>query len=619
MKLKYFPFAGNIILLDLLSLIQNTQMKLERTMKNQKYIITILLLLILLTACQESPISNDNGVIPTEISISESTERRHLTYTQLIEGFTPQNIINEDEMRKPDDALPSPHTFEGHLELLGESEDGDATLLRGSLSDTYLHMPEFDFPFVQMEDYLIPIQRGLIITDQSTYDIIFEPGRIWIEDGDQGYSRASLPFALVFKGDNALLNGTLTFLFNGERVSKVWYQVTQETTTRTRVNLWGLMDGVYHPEKIPEADQVREAFKDELSQRIPTQPIEKLVEKYPGVDLSAFGSGVTPEHMAWYGVVVDGVNYLGGCQTRAGTYPYCEWMRQPSYSVAKSTFPAIALMRLAQVYGPGVSDLLIKDYLPEAAESIGEWDMVTFNNTIDMATGNYESAQFMVDDNGQKMNEFFGSTRYDDRIFQAFNWPNKAQPGQLWVYRTSDTFIVTRAMQNFLQSQTGGDDDIFNFIVDQVYQPLGLGPGAFTSKRTSDNNWQGQSEGGYGLWWIPDDIAKLGTFLLLDGGKLNGEQILHPGLLSATMQQDPADRGMRIGSDRYYNNAFWAQRYDSEQGFDCEFWTVDWQGISGNVVVLMPNGIIYYYFSDNQEFVISPAVIAADGIHPFCD
>jgi hypothetical protein len=439
-----------------------------------------------------------------------------------------------------------------------------------------------------------------------------------MEEGDQGFSRASLPFALVFKGDNALLNGTLTFLFDGKSISKVWYQITQETTTRTRVNLWGILDAVYHPEDLPEADRIRKAFKSELASQIPTEPIENLAAKYPGVDLTAFGSGVTPEHMAWYGVIVDGVNYLGDCQTRAGTYPYCEWMRQPSYSVAKSTFPALALMRLAQVYGENVPDLLIKDYVPEAENSIGDWENVTFNNTIDMATGNYESSEFMVDDNGQKMNDFFGSSTYTEHIFNAFNWPNKAQPGTTWVYRTSDTFIVTRAMQNYLQSQTGDYDDIFTYVVDQIYRPLGLGPGAFSSMRTSDNNWQGQAEGGYGLWWIPDDIAKLTTFILLEDGKIGDEQILHPDILAATLQQDPSDRGLSIGPWSAYNNAFWAQRFGKEQGFDCEFWVTDWQGISGNVVVLMPNGVIYYYFSDNQEFIMSPAVIAADSIHPFC-
>ena len=477
------------------------------------------------------------------------------------------------------------------------------TVLRGSLSDAYSHLPEFDFVFMQIANYLVPVKRGLIITDQPTYDIILEPGHIWMEEGDQGFSRASLPFALVFKGDNALLNGTMTFLFDGESVSKVWYQITQETTTRTRANIWGLLDAVYHPKDLPEADQTHEAFSAELAARIPTESIENLAVKYPGVDLSAFGSGVTPEHMAWYGVIVDGVNYMGGCNTRAGTYPYCEWMRQPSYSVAKSTFPALALMRLAQVYGENVSDLLIKDYVPEAKNSIGEWENVTFNNAIDMATGNYDSSDFMVDDNGSKMGIFFSSNTTAEHIFNAFNWPNKADPGTTWVYRTSDTFIATNAMQNFLQSQTSRDDDIFDYVVEEIYRPLGLGPGAFTSMRTSDNNWQGQAEGGYGLWLIPDDIAKLSTFILLEEGKIKGEQILDADLLSATLQQDPSDRGLNIGPRSAYNNAFWAQRFGKEEGFDCEFWVTDWQGISGNVVVLMPNGVIYYYFSDNQEFV----------------
>jgi len=565
-----------------------------------------------LTACR------DIGLTDTGSSSDNPTIRMSLTYSNLINGFDSEGIISEDVLRMPDDAAPSPHVFQGRLELLGESTNGDATVLNGSLPDAYHHLPEFNFSFIQSDDYLIPTQRGLIITDESTFDYIIEPGHIWLEDGDQGFSRASLPFALVSKGNNALFNGTLTFLFNGETVSKVWYQITQETTINTRANLWGLLDAEYHPESIPEVGQIRDAFQQELALRFPTQPIATLSETYPGVDLSAFGSGVTPEDLAWYGVIVDGVNYLGGCNTRAGTYTYCEWMRQPSYSVAKSTFPSLALMRLAQVYGPNVADLLIRDYVPEAADSIGDWENVTFNNALDMATGNYESDAFMADDTGPKMDEFFGSKLYADRIFNAFDWANQAEPGTIWVYRTSDTFIVTRAMQNYLQSQTGGDDDIFTYVVDQVYQPLGLSPGTFTTMRTSDDNWHGQAEGGYGLWFIPDDIAKLTTFLLLQGGKINDEQILHPGMLAATLQQDPTDRGVPIGSNNSYNNAFWAQRFGSEQGFSCDFWVVDWQGISGNVVVLMPNGIIYYYFSDSQDFVLSPAVIAADFIHPFC-
>ena len=146
--------------------------------------------------------------------------------------------------------------------------------------------------------------------------------------------------------------------------------------------------------------------------------------------------------------------------------------------------------------------------------------------------------------------------------------PHQAEPGTRWVYRTSDTFILTRALHNYLATQEGPEADIYQFVVDEIYRPLGLGPGAFTTMRTADDNWQGQAEGGYGQWWIPDDIAKIGTFLIDDGGKINGEQILHPGLLAAAMQQDPDDRGVRIDSQRMYNNSFWANRYTPADGYD---------------------------------------------------
>jgi CubicO group peptidase (beta-lactamase class C family) len=189
-------------------------------------------------------------------------------------------------------------------------------------------------------------------------------------------------------------------------------------------------------------------------------------------------------------------------------------MRAASFSTAKSAFVSVALMRLTQQYSPEVADLLIKDYVPEYAGSPGDWERVTFNHALDMSTGNYVSAGFMSDDNSQKMGEFFGAQPYAERIAAAFDCPHVTEPGTRWVYRTSDTFILTRALHNnYLQIQHGPDADIFQFVVDEVYKPLGLGPGAYTTLRTADGNWQGQAEGGYGLWWIPDDIAKVASLL----------------------------------------------------------------------------------------------------------
>jgi hypothetical protein len=590
-----------------------------------------LLVLVLSVACGQAeqqtepttpaltaPLAPPATVAPTATAGTGNVNRRVLTYDQLMHGFDFDGPVDESALAMPAKAALPAHTFEGRLELSGEDAGGDMQVLRGSLDPDDAHLPEFDFAFVQHEGHLIPAQRGLIIADHPHWNYILGPGRVWAEDSDRGVSRASFPFALVWKGSNATFNGTMTFLFGDERVSRVWYQITQETTTYTQANFWGLLEVVYHPTPVEGADQIRADYVQERASRTPSKPIEQLAEDYPGVEVSAFGRGVSPEHMTWYGLVVNGVNYVGGCRTRFGHYAYCESMRATSYSTAKSAFVSVALMALAQQYGPEVADLRIADYVPETADSPGDWEKVTVNHTIDMAAGNYASPGYMADEDGPQMGGFFDTQPYAARIAAALNWPNSARPGKRWVYRTCDTFILTRALHNYLQSQASAGADIFEYVVDEVYKPLKIGPGAHTTMRTADDNWQGQAEGGYGLWWIQDDIAKIATLLNNDGGQVGGVQILHPDLLAAAMQQDPRDRGVEIDQSRMYNNAFWAHRYGRADGYDCEFWVPQMLGVSGNAVVLMPNGTTYYYFSDNQEFTWEAAIRESDKIRPHC-
>ena len=370
---------------------------------------------------------------------------------------------------------------------------------------------------------------------------------------------------------------------------------------------------------VPGSEQIKEDFSRELASRFPTKPIEALEQDYPDIDLSAFGYGVSREHMTWYGFVIDGVQYLGGCQTRYGHYPYCESMRAPSYSTAKSAFASLTLMRLEQKYGQDVPELLIKDYVPEAAQSIGDWETVSFDHTLDMATGNYQTSQRMVDEEHWDSDPFWSEDYYQERIQAAFNWPNSSSPGEVWVYRTFDTFILSAAMQSFLQVIEGDQADIFQFVVDEIYKPLDLGPGLFSTVRTKDGNWQGLPVGGYGIWWVPDDLAKLVTFLNVDQGRIDGEQILDPDQLMAALQQIPEDRGVVRDGDGRYNNAFWADQYTSARDPSCSFWVPHMYGYSGIVVALIPNGTAYYYASDNQQFTTTRAIQEAELLIPICD
>jgi len=583
---------------------------------NKKFLIT--LIAFSLASCEQAkPMATTTSTpIPPE---KENILRSILPYDDLMNGFSVSSPVNETALTIPESATSPIHTFEGRLELLNEEKSGSIKILRGDLDGKpeASHLPEFDFAFVQSESYLIPAQRGLIITDHPYWNYIIEPGRVWQESGDKGYTRASFPFALIWKGSNATLNGTMTFLFNEDGTSKVWYQVTQETTISLSVDMWGLLDARFIPDPAPASTELRSAFAEELENRFPTKPIEQLAQDYPEVDGSAFGRGISPQNLTWYGFVVNDINYVSGCKTRYGEYPYCGYMRVPSYSTSKSAFVSIALMRLAQKYDPAVANFLIKDYVPEAADSPGDWNEVTFDNVLDMATGNYRSAGNMVDEE-QWDNPFWTSDTYDQIIAAAFDWPHNAPPGTQWVYRTYDTFILTNALQNYLAEIEGPQIDIFEFVVEEVYQPLKMNPGTFSILRTNDNDWQGQPYGGLGMWWIPDDLAKISNFLNADGGVIAGEQILHPGLLAAALQRDPDDRGVDRGHYGKYNNAFWADKYGNSNGYECEFWVAEMQGYSGIVVVLMPNGASYYYASDGRDFTWGAAVREANKIIPHC-
>lgn len=48
------------------------------------------------------------------------------------------------------------------------------------------------------------------------------------------------------------------------------------------------------------------------------------------------------------------------------------------------------------------------------------------------------------------------------------------------------------------------------------------------------------------------------------------------------------------------------------------FWVPKMFGYSGNVVALFPNGITYYYFSDNREFTWNAALEESSKIAPLC-
>jgi hypothetical protein len=509
-------------------------------------------------------------------------------------------------------ALRIAHGFHPILDRYGDANTHDRAAQ---------HLPDFDFEFVQDGDALIPVQRGAIPSTHPEWEFILEPGRVWDEPGDGGYTRASLPFALEERNANCMHQGVLTFLFRADgAVSDAAYEIAGETCAYFRFDAWGYVQARYMPGAIAGRKTVIGHYRDEVRARLPQRPLAQLAADVHGARPEAFGAAaeIPPETMSVYGLVVDGVHYRSDCATRQGPYPYCEVMDLPSYSLAKSVGAGIAVMRLAADY-PQLTSTRIAALVPQCAGR-GGWGDVTIGDALDMATGRYDSAAYEADeDSAATLEGFFLPDRHAAKLdFACRHYPRKAAPGSVWVYHSTDTYVLGAALNAFLRARTGPDADFYrDILADRLWPALQLGSQLGVSRRTYDA--AAQPFTGYGLTLHGDDIARLSLFLNVDHGRIGTMQVLDPVLLDQALQRDGAHPGLRAGFDELrYKNGFWA--WNAQQALGCRTatWIPFMSGYGGIVVALLPNGMTYYYFSDGAVFSWKMAAVEADRIRPFC-
>ena len=568
-----------------------------------------------------------NWVISGDTVCTDSGNRTLLRFCNMTEGSGPGSRVDLNAYAPIGDASIASNNFEGNLSLTGEASAGDYEVvldLSDLLSPARQHLPEFEFDFVQDGDVIIPLQRGVIqrnVGGHASWEYILEPGRVWDEAADRGYSRAVIPFALQERNANCIHNGVLTFLFNNMGdISKVAYQISAETCQYFKLDLWGLLEASYTPAAVVNAQAVKTNYAAHVASRMQVKAISMLATDYPAasLQLGQFSASVTAAHMTAYGLVIGDVHYTGGCETRNGTYPYCDVMVLPSYSIAKSAFASMALMRLEQKY-PGAKDTAISHHVPECiADGDSDWSDVSFENAIDMATGHYTSSVYDVDE--ANFSGFVNPIEHSDKItYSCTAHPRNDTPGDSWVYHTSDTYIAATAMNDYVRVLEGQDKDIFtDTLVGEIWRPLKLSPTALVSKRSYDDI--AQAWGGYGLNFHRDDVAKLGRFLNADNGMIDSVQILDSTLLSEALQTgDSAPYGLPTGilADLNYHKGYWAQAVSFA---DCpgKIWIPNMSGFGGIKIVLLPNGMTYYYFSDNNEFEWTAAAVEAHKITSMC-
>jgi hypothetical protein len=425
----------------------------------------------------------------------------------------------------------------------------------------------------------------------------------------------------------------MSFLFSNSKspnISNVRYQITQETCMYSKFNLWGQIAATYTPYSVTNSATIKSDHVAEIANRLPSKPLSALTTDFPN-------SGVVPDNLVSgyqsqqditsYGLFINGVNYVSGCQTRYGQYAFCDEMRLPSYSIAKSAFNGVASMRLGQLYGSGFYSLLIKDNVPEYTHG-GDWSMVTFDNGLDLATGNYLSTAYMSDEDGPTTQTFYNAESYSGKIDDAIRpFPHQAAPGTTWVYQSAAAFVTNQAMNSYLQQQQGSSADIFNLVRDDVYKPLNISKGGLTTLRTG-NSANGKAMGYLGLYLIQDDVAKIAKFLNNDHGMIQGSQVLDAARLQESLFQNSSSLGLpvpdtgtpAVPNTYRYNKGFWGKKITTAEfpQIRCNVWAPFMSGYGGISIVLMPNGVTFYVFSDNNEFNWGYDVIEANKLAPLC-
>ena len=281
------------------------------------------------------------------------------------------------------------------------------------------------------------------------------------------------------------------------------------------------------------------------------------------------------------------------------------------------------MLRLAQTYGDAVLALKIKDYVTVTAAHDG-WETVTFGDTLNMATGIGDLAPQrqpndpLADENKPKMSAWMGTRTAREKLDGSFSYGKYPWgAGEVLRYNSTQTFVLAAAMDSFLKRQAGPTAHLWDMVVAEVFQPIGVFHAPMMHTQETDGG-RGIPHLLHGLYPTIDDVAKL-TTLLQNGGQHQGQQLLHAATLARALYKTaamglPTGGQNRFGEARYHLS-FWSVPYRTANG--CFLQIPYMAGFGGNLVVLLPNGISAFRFADGNNFDVESMVLAGAALRPF--
>jgi CubicO group peptidase (beta-lactamase class C family) len=406
------------------------------------------------------------------------------------------------------------------------------------------------FPGVSIElftmgDLLVPVQRGEMVHETesgsaiSFWSVIPQIGRVWRESADGGWSRAAFPLMLVNDTENHAHQGLATFLYRNGKISDLAIQFVQQSAPYLlgqHFVAWGSAHADLAPADSGALEDRRAAARKELAARLPAMHWADLVKMVPPGTLDGFGGPLDPKWLLEAALVRDGTLYYQEAATPYGPYPYPLEMRFGVRSVMKSIGAPLALLHLAEIYGPWVLTLKVGDYVRGLDP---KWNRVRFLDAANMSTGFGGTGTLKTNPNNfldgyldANYDAWYTAHSQADKLAQinANLHPYPWEPGTVMRYRDQDFYLLGAAIDGFLKSMRGPSADVWNMLIAEVFEPIGIQHAPAVRTR--------EAGGREGLVWLNagyyptlDDLAKI-ALLYQDRGAHGGHQLLNRQLTS---------------------------------------------------------------------------------------
>ena len=568
-----------------------------------KTIFIILYSILFITSCDKPP-DLWNG--------SKLTQPRNQLTVEHLLGEDVIPLIDMSFFARPEWAQPANCQFSGAISF-------DKTEIIYPIGRAYYPgeniFPAITLDFISYQEELIPIQKEILVNSLQTEDswnLIVGTGKVWHEEEDGDWCRASFPLTLTDSYIGQVRNCVATFVYKEDSISNIYLQCSQETADYNDHqvgNMRAMLPALFTPGTYSDSPTLIENRNRLKSNRLPVYPLSTIDSDNKIAEY--FEKPIYTNASTSLGaVVVDGNIYLQPPKTRHGLYPYPNEMRHAVYSVSKSMTGALALFYFAERYGAAIFNEMITDYVP-ALSHLQEWQGVTFSHTLNMVTSTEGG------EDAARMYEIIVKARTAEEAINniAGLGDKPGNPGELFSYASTNLFVLSYALQSYVEKKEGMAIMYWDLIHENVLIPLGADD--FTLLCTVEaQGIKGIPLLAYGALPTLDNAAKI-AMLFSNEGNYKGQQLLHKERCREALGREEWS-GYSTNHDyrgKTYRHSFWGTVVRTN---GCDVNVTYMLGYGGNYVWFFPSGLIAIRFMDEYNLDFKDLVRGVENVRSSC-